>query len=322
MTERGAFFVHRGIWEHTSFDDEPFSQREAWIWLISEAAYRPFKKRIAGHVIELQRGQVCHSQRFLAKAWGWTDSKVRRFLGRLKTDAMIDAETTQSYSIITICNYDTYQNFALQKDAETDAPFDAAPTQHRRSTDANYKTTKTTKTKDTTLQEAREPVEIVVEPAKAQSLVSPEAFELADDLAVLCGHKPEFVPPAWCGAGLWVQKCLAEGWTPDEMREGTRGVVARGRKVDSFRYLEKPLADFVASNRAPLHVGEARGQGPPGRLGGGNLVSASDRLLEKIQAMTGDQDGDSARKKIESATGVGARPAPVRLLSSERRGGP
>ena len=320
MTERGAFFVHRGIWEHTSFDDEPFTQREAWIWLISEAAYRPFKKRIAGHVIELQRGQVCHSQRFLAKAWGWTDSKVRRFLDRLKTDAMIDAETTQSYSIITICNYDAYQDFASQKDAETDAPFDAAPTQHRRSTDANYKTTKTTKTKDTTLQEAREPVEIVVEPAKAQSLVSPDAFALADELAMICGHKPEFVPPAWCGAGMWVQKCLAEGWTPDEMREGTRGVVARGRKVDSFRYLEKPLADFVASNRAPLHVGEARGQGPPGRLGGGNLVSASDRLLEKIQAMTGDQDGDSARKKIESATGVGARAAPVRLLSSERRG--
>ena len=319
MTTLGVFAVHRGIWEHTSFDDEPFTQREAWIWLISEAAYRPFKKRVAGHVIELKRGQVCHSQRFLAKAWGWTDSKVRRFLDRLKTDAMIDAETTQSYSIITICNYDVYQDFASQKDAETDAPFDAAQTQHRRSTDANYKTTKTTKTKDTTLLGAREPVEIVVEPAKAQSLVSPEALALADELAVICGHELEFVPPAWCGAGMWVQKCLSEGWTPDEMREGTRAVVARGRQVDSFRYLEKPLADFVARNRTPLHVGEARGQGPPGWKNGaraGNLVDASDRLMDRLKEFTNGNDGtkNSAGRSVEAGA------ASVRLLSQERRG--
>ena len=176
-----------------------------------------------------------------------------------------------------------------------------------------------TDTERTTLRDAREPVEIVVEPAKAQSLVSPEALALADELAVICGHELEFVPPAWCGAGMWVQKCLSEGWTPDEMREGTRAVVARGRQVDSFRYLEKPLADFVARNRTPLHVGEARGQGPPGWKNGaraGNLVDASDRLMDRLKEFTNGNDGtkNSAGRSVEAGA------ASVRLLSQERRG--
>lgn len=315
MTTLGVFAVHRGIWEHTSFDDEPFTQREAWIWLISEAAYRPFKKRVAGHVIELKRGQVCHSLRFIADAWGWTLAKTRRFLERLKTDAMIDTQTDTGVTVITICNYNKYQTAPTKEGTPCDTQNGTEPAQDRHKLERN----KTTNNKNTTLLGAREPVEIVAEPAKAQSLVSPEALELADELAVICGHKLEFVPPAWCGAGIWVQKCLGEGWTPDEMREGTRGVVARGRKVDSFRYLEKPLADFVARNRAPLHVGEARGQGPPGWKNGaraGNLVDASDRLMDRLKEFTNGNDGtkNSAGRSVEAGA------APVRLLSQERRG--
>ena len=203
---------------------------------------------------------------------------------------------------VTQCNASVTQGNAPDTDTDTDTDTDKIK-------------------KETTLLSARasEPVVEIVEQDKSQPLVAKEALAIADELVVICGHRLEFIPPAWCGAGMWVQKCLAEGWTPDEIREGTKAVVARGRTVDSFRYLEKPIADFVAKNRSPLPVGEARGRGPPG-AGGGSLVSASDRLLEKIQALTGNADDDSARKKIESTTGVGARAAPVRLLSSERRG--
>ncbi len=38
MSERGVFAVDRGIWDHPMFACEPFTEREAWQWLIAEAA--------------------------------------------------------------------------------------------------------------------------------------------------------------------------------------------------------------------------------------------------------------------------------------------
>lgn len=80
MSERGVFAVDRGIFDHSVFAREPFTQREAWIWLIAEAAYKPRTKRSDGKVISLERGQLCHSIRFMAEAWQWSKSRVDRFL--------------------------------------------------------------------------------------------------------------------------------------------------------------------------------------------------------------------------------------------------
>jgi len=51
MSERGVFAVDRGIFDHSVFAREPFTQCEAWIWLIAEAAYKPRTKRSDGKII-------------------------------------------------------------------------------------------------------------------------------------------------------------------------------------------------------------------------------------------------------------------------------
>ena len=38
MSERGVFALDRGIFDHLAFADEAFTEREAWAWLIAEAA--------------------------------------------------------------------------------------------------------------------------------------------------------------------------------------------------------------------------------------------------------------------------------------------
>jgi hypothetical protein len=43
---RGAFWVSRGVFDHPLFRGEPFTQREAWLWLIAEAAWKPGRQRI------------------------------------------------------------------------------------------------------------------------------------------------------------------------------------------------------------------------------------------------------------------------------------
>jgi hypothetical protein len=113
VSERGVFAVDRGIFEHPAFQREPFTQREAWLWLVSEAAFKERSKRADGKVINLQRGQLCHSIRFMAEAWQWSKSRVDRFLTMLENRDMLRSETGTRTPIITICNYSEYQRVSL-----------------------------------------------------------------------------------------------------------------------------------------------------------------------------------------------------------------
>ena len=129
---RGQYRMRRGWLEHPVLQGEPYDRRSAWAWLIEEAKWQDRRCEIAGRLIDLKRGQLSHSTRFMARAWGWSEARVRRFLTRLKIDAMIDAATDAGRYLITICNYDRYQTPLNGSDAPSDAPSDAAATQQRR----------------------------------------------------------------------------------------------------------------------------------------------------------------------------------------------
>lgn len=99
----------------------------AWEWLISEAAYREHHTRMGNEIFELEVGQVVHSLRFMAQAWGWNKNKVNNFLKRLEKAAMIGTQTGTAGTLITICNYGQYQNGHI----ETGTPHDAEPGHQR-----------------------------------------------------------------------------------------------------------------------------------------------------------------------------------------------
>lgn len=126
----GTINISRQIWESTAFAPCPFSEREAWIWMICEASWMDRTKRVGDFVVTLSRGDLAMSSRFSAKAWGWTDSKVRRYLERLKKLGMITSKTDAGVTVISICNYDKFQNSPQGSDA--------GPTHVRRTSDANY----------------------------------------------------------------------------------------------------------------------------------------------------------------------------------------
>jgi hypothetical protein len=113
MSERGVFALDRGWFDHPAFAREPFTEREAWAWLISEAAWKPHKRRADGKVIEIGRGQLCHALRFMADAWGWSKSRVDRFLDRLEKQDMIERQSGTRTPVITLCNYDKFQRVSL-----------------------------------------------------------------------------------------------------------------------------------------------------------------------------------------------------------------
>lgn len=131
----GFYLMHRGWQDSPIFGREPFSRRDAWVWMIEQAAYAERDINIAGKTVTVKRGQFSSSLRFMAKAWEWDEAKVRRFLSRAQKEKMIDASTDAGQTVITICNYDEYQP---SKNA-TDAAGDAEATQQRRGSDAKYK---------------------------------------------------------------------------------------------------------------------------------------------------------------------------------------
>ncbi len=126
MSDKGSFMVAREVFSHPLFaNGKPFSRREAWLWLVAEAAWKPRKVELGGRLIDLERGQLAHSVRFMAEAWGWSKSAVARFLDRLEAENMARQKTGTatgtSHGVLTICNYEAYQNLARdERDSNRD----------------------------------------------------------------------------------------------------------------------------------------------------------------------------------------------------------
>lgn len=115
-----TFSISRGIWDDPQFPDEPFSEREAWMWLIGKAMWKARKFRVGRHVFDLKRGQYAAATRGLAEVWGWKHGKVRRFLDKITADGNIGTLATHGATIITICNYDSYQFTPKSENTQTD----------------------------------------------------------------------------------------------------------------------------------------------------------------------------------------------------------
>lgn len=127
----GTVNIARSIFDHATFADEAKTEREAWIWMIMEASWKPRTRRVGNAIVETERGQLAASVRFLASAWKWTAPKVQRYLKRLEKMEMIRSQADTGVTVITICNYDEYQS--PTKASDTDA------IQQRYSSDTNEK---------------------------------------------------------------------------------------------------------------------------------------------------------------------------------------
>lgn len=113
--------ISRKLFDHQYWCEErEFSRFEAWIYLLKEARFEDTKLYEGNKVINIKRGQVYSSIRFLAKAFGWSTKKLLGFLNLLISDKMIKKETLKEtgQTVITICNYDKYNKIAEKRKRE------------------------------------------------------------------------------------------------------------------------------------------------------------------------------------------------------------
>ena len=99
MTQRAGYVrIYRTIWSHPDLRAGRMSEREAWIWLVSHAAWQDSDG--------LQRGQLRASLRELCDAWQWeTRSEVRACLARWQRAGMV----SRAGSVLSVLRYDDHQ---------------------------------------------------------------------------------------------------------------------------------------------------------------------------------------------------------------------
>ncbi len=130
MKDQGWFLVHRKLQDHWVWKDkDSFDKRSAWIDLILMAYHSEQKVLSNGTFLTVKRGQFPTSVRFLAERWKWSKDRVYRFLKLLEEDGMIVKQSDTERTLLTIVNYDFYQdkqdsNKSVVKDTYKDADKD------------------------------------------------------------------------------------------------------------------------------------------------------------------------------------------------------
>lgn len=98
---------------------EPFTRMQAWIDLLLLANHKEGFFYVRGNKVVVGRGQVGTSSRTLASRWQWSRGKVERFLKDLENDNQIEPQKNNVITLISICNYDDYQNTEPQTEPQT-----------------------------------------------------------------------------------------------------------------------------------------------------------------------------------------------------------
>lgn len=112
--EQGFICVARDFLKHPRFAPRgAFTEAEAWLWIVNAAAFKAIRVPIVSGrhktTARIERGQLTFSIRFMAQAWRWSPGRVARFLNELEMDTSIDTQTVGGQTLITLCNYDTWQ---------------------------------------------------------------------------------------------------------------------------------------------------------------------------------------------------------------------
>jgi len=103
----GYIFLHRKTQKHWVFERPEYLK--AWIQMLFDATHQDYEVLVGNQLVRLKRGQFIFGRKAFSKKTGLSERSVRTLINRLKKSQMIDQQTTNKFSIISILNYDDYQ---------------------------------------------------------------------------------------------------------------------------------------------------------------------------------------------------------------------
>ena len=111
----GWIKLHRSITQSWVWSDKPYTKGQAWIDILMMVNHTDTKILVGNEIVDVERGQKLWSILEMSKRWGWSRKKVSNFLNRLETDSMLAQNRTSKYTMVTVVNYDLYQDEEHQK---------------------------------------------------------------------------------------------------------------------------------------------------------------------------------------------------------------
>lgn len=141
----GWIKLHRKLKEWEWYQDSQMVH--LFIHLLFKANYEPKKWR----GVDMSRGQLLTGRKQLSNETGISEQSIRTCLERLRSTNELTIKSTNSFSIITVCNYDSYQ----LSDDDTNQQSNQASTSNQPSINQASTTSKKEK-KDKELKEFKE----------------------------------------------------------------------------------------------------------------------------------------------------------------------
>lgn len=107
----GFIKLNRKLFNHPMWlESRTYSRAEAWLDLMQMARFEDGKQLINGCFIEVKRGSIVASNRYLQERWKWSNTKISAFLKRLVTDKMLLINNDSKNTVLTLCNYALYND--------------------------------------------------------------------------------------------------------------------------------------------------------------------------------------------------------------------
>ena len=111
---RGWYLLHRGWMNSQDFRPEPFTDREAYLWSIEQAAFQDHRQWFNGSQYQVERGEFVTSFNTMMSSLQWSEKRVRNFIKRMirsgKWARRGAHHGAKAPTIIIVCNYDAFQS--------------------------------------------------------------------------------------------------------------------------------------------------------------------------------------------------------------------
>ena len=102
--------INRKLFDHYLWtENRKYSKFECWLDLLQLVSFMDDNSQIInGKLCKWKRGQYPVSIAYLCNRWNWTSKPVRTYLALLQKDKMITLNRASKWTMLTICNYDSY----------------------------------------------------------------------------------------------------------------------------------------------------------------------------------------------------------------------
>ena len=123
MQEKGAQNVEGWIKLHRKILDNPiiFKDKDylaTWIYLLLNATHKEIPALFKGKKIILQKGQLITGRKSMASQLKISESKIYRIINDFKSEQQIEQQTSNQNSLISILNWDKYQQSEQQNEQQ------------------------------------------------------------------------------------------------------------------------------------------------------------------------------------------------------------